>query len=253
MQSDLGSGVLIGGRTIPLKTVEVTRLGPTTALATATFNFIIINSPSAPGDTEFTDIRYSVTEMRVPVYRSTKDLDGVDQGYDADGLPAGDMIGCAPFTLTVSGSAGTYYDGRPTAYQFAKTAVQIIVYGISNTPPDVSYVTANKKLNGANNTIGGITFTPGQLRLDGLQAERIVQFDETNGTQSYKYVYAAYYTAAENFVQQAVFNYAADTGEQFEDDGGTLRTYAYSTVNESMHETYESGGNPAALPVPSTP
>ena len=55
---------------------------------------------------------------------------------------------------------------------------------------------ANKKLNGANTTIGGITFSPGTLRLDGLKAERIVKFDPSDGTQSYKYVYAAYYTAA---------------------------------------------------------
>lgn len=203
VQADIGGGLLIGGRVIPLKTVEVTRIGPTTALATATFNFIIINSPSAPNDTEFTDIRYSVTEMRVPVYRSTQDLDGADRGYDEDGLPAGDMIGCGKISITLEGKseAEDFYTGRATAYQFAKTAVQIIVYGTSSSPPSVDYVLANKKLNGANNIIGGITFAPGQLRLDGLQAERIVQFNQSNGTQEYKYVYAAYYTAAENFKQ----------------------------------------------------
>ena len=76
-----------------------------------------------------------------------------------------------------------------------------------------------------------------------------MQFDETNGTQSYKYVYAAYYTAAENFKQQTVFDYQ----QQATDEDRERYPNLYQTYNEVMHETYESGGSPAALPVPSTP
>lgn len=205
VHDDIGAGLDIsgdgstGGRVVPIKSIEVTRLSPSTALAIATFNYVISNSPSAPGDTEFTDIRYEVTEMRVPVYRSITDENGSEVGYDADGLPAGRIMGCNSYTRTEGSTQSTYWSGRPISYQFSKTAVQIIVYGISNSPPSVDYVNANKKLNGASNTIGGITFSAGTLRLDGLKAERIVQYDGTDGTQSYRYVYAAYYTAAENF------------------------------------------------------
>ena len=124
VQADIGGGLLLGGRTVPLKQVEVTRLSPTTALATATFNYILINAPSAPGDSEFTDIRYEVTEMRVPVYRSTVDADGTEVGFDADGLPAGDVIGCEDVSKTLEGGGSvTVWVGRPVATMFAKTAV----------------------------------------------------------------------------------------------------------------------------------
>jgi hypothetical protein len=167
----LTAGVDVGDRTVPLKAVTAKRLGPDKALCTAEFRYTFLNTPSAPGDTEFTDIEYGVTEMRVPVYRSTRTAASATFSSDADGLPAGDVNGCDEFPVA---AAGEYWIGRPYANMWAKTAVQITVYGISDDPPDRAYVTANKKLNGANNVIGGITFAAGELRLDGLRPKRIV-------------------------------------------------------------------------------
>ena len=166
----LSSGADVGTRTVPLKAVTAKRISPSQVLCTAEFRYTFLNTPSAPGDTEFTDIEYSVTEMRVPVYRLSRTASSDTYSSDIDNLPAGDMIGCEEYTI----AAGTYYVGRPRANMWAKTAVQITVYGISDSPPSKDYVTANKKLNGANNVIGGITFAAGELRLDGLRSRRIV-------------------------------------------------------------------------------
>ena len=239
----LTAGVDVGSRTVPLKSVTAKRLGPDKALVSAEFRYTFLNTPSAPGDTEFTDIRYQVTEMRVPVYRSTRTAALGTYSSDAQGLPAGDMIGCEPETAGV----GTVYAGRPVANMWAKTAVQIVVYGLDDDPPAVEYVTANKKVNGANNTIAGIVFAAGELRLDGIQCERIVQY-ATNGTTSYKYVYAATYTAAENFYQQVAYRRTNELTPLEKSVLGNVDVWG--TYNDLPHETYDDGGGVAALPVP---
>lgn len=242
----LAEGVDVGTRVIPLKSVTATRIGPDKALVVAEFRYTFLNAPSAPGDAEYTDIQYGVTDMRVPVYRTTNDTDGSDAGFDSDGLPAGKIEGCAFYTYTpAGGSAGVYYDGRPIATMFPKTAVQITVMGIDANPPSVAYVNANRKLNGGNVTIGGITFAAGTLRLDGLRSRRIVQY-ASDGTQTYRYVYQATYTAAENFKGMRIEDIAPNA-DGFLDDADVTRRRAFITYNEVLHPTYGS-----TFPVPTT-
>lgn len=244
----LSAGVDVGDRVVPIKSVTARRTGPTQALCTATFNYTFLNTPSSPSDTEFTDIEYQVTSVRVPVYRGLSDADGAialaDQ-YDADGLPTGSIIGCTDYLI--ADDTTVYADGTPIFYQFEKSAVRIVIYGESASAPSIDYVNAARHLNGANTTIAGITFAAGQLRLDGLSCRRVVKF-AADGTTSYKYVYAATYTAAKNFKQHVL----RDGGPRVDTDGDE-RDHSYTTLNESAHPTYLNGsGIGIALPVPTT-